>query len=107
MLVRDNEIFEIKADRIPIGYFEIDRDFTLNEIKIEKNDMIYMFSDGIIDQFGGPNKKRFMLKKLKEMLQQIHKRDLSEQKEIIFREFNNWKHDLVQTDDIMVMGIRF
>jgi phosphoserine phosphatase RsbU/P len=107
ILIHNNQIHEIKADRIPIGYFEINRDFTLNEVKIEKNDMIYMFSDGITDQFGGPYKKKFMLKKFIEILHRIHNKDLSEQKEIILSEFNNWKNELDQTDDIIVMGIRF
>jgi serine phosphatase RsbU (regulator of sigma subunit) len=106
ILIHENQIIEIKADRIPIGYSEIYRDFTLNEIKVDKNDMIYMLTDGIIDQFGGPLKKRFMLKKLKELLQLIHKKDLSEQKGIILNEFNHWKHDSDQTDDILVIGIR-
>jgi sigma-B regulation protein RsbU (phosphoserine phosphatase) len=106
ILIHENQVIEIKADRIPIGYFEIIRDFTLNEIKINKNDMIYMFSDGIIDQFGGPYNKRFMLKKLKEILLRVHKRALSEQKEIIFSELNLWQNDFVQTDDILLLGIR-
>jgi phosphoserine phosphatase RsbU/P len=107
ILFHDDQILEIKADRIPIGYFETNREFTLKELKVRNNDIIYMFSDGITDQFGGAFNKRFMLKKLKEILHLIHKRDLSEQKEIILTEFNRWKNDLIQTDDILIMGIRF
>ena len=107
ILFHDDQILEIKADRIPIGYFETNREFTLKELKVRNNDIIYMFSDGITDQFGGAFNKRFMLKKLKEILHLIHKRDLAEQKEIILTELNRWKNDLIQTDDILIMGIRF
>ena len=107
ILFHDDQILEIKADRIPIGYFETNREFTLKELKVRNNDIIYMFSDGITDQFGGAFNKRFMLKKLKEILYLIHNRDLSEQKKIILTELNLWKNDLIQTDDILIMGIRF
>ena len=107
ILFHDDQILEIKADRIPIGYFETNREFTLKELKVRNNDIIYMFSDGITDQFGGAFNKRFMLKKLKEILYLIHNRDLSEQKKIILTELNLWKNDLIQTDDIIIMGIRF
>jgi sigma-B regulation protein RsbU (phosphoserine phosphatase) len=104
--IRNGQILEIKADRMPIGYFEFSINFTLNEIQVEKNDMIYMFSDGITDQFGGPAKKRFMKRRLKEIFQQIWDKDLHVQKEFILSELNLWKHELEQTDDILVLGIR-
>jgi serine phosphatase RsbU (regulator of sigma subunit) len=107
ILIHENQIIEIKADRIPIGYYEINRDFTLNELKIDKNDMIYMFSDGLSDQFGGLNEKRFMIKNLKKILQEIQNKPMIQQKEIILNEFYRWKQGLDQTDDILVLGIRF
>ncbi|HUX58346.1 MAG TPA: response regulator [Bacteroidales bacterium] len=106
ILIHADEIFDIKADRIPIGYYEINGNFTLHEIDIEKNDTIYLFSDGIIDQFGGPKTKRFMLKHLKKILLGNHNKTMIRQKEILIEEFNRWKGDLVQTDDILVLGIR-
>ena len=107
ILIHADEIFDIKADRIPIGYYEINRNFTLYEIDIEKNDTIYLFSNGINDQFGGPKTKRFMLKHLKEILLQNHNNTMIRQKEILTEELNRWQGDLVQTDDILVLGIRF
>lgn len=107
ILIRNNEIISIKADRIPIGFYEVTGNFTLHEINIEKNDTIYLFSDGIVDQFGGPKTKRFMFKHLKEILLSIHGKPMSMQKEILTEELNRWKGDSVQTDDIMVLGIRF
>jgi phosphoserine phosphatase RsbU/P len=106
ILIHENQIIEIKADRFPIGYSEESHAFTLHNIKTEKNDIIYLFSDGIIDQFGGPLKKRFMLKRFKEVLLQIHNKDMSEQNEIILNEFIHWKQNSDQTDDILVMGFR-
>jgi phosphoserine phosphatase RsbU/P len=107
ILIHNDEIFDIKADRIPIGYYEVNGNFTLHEIDIEKNDTIYLFSDGIIDQFGGPGNRRFMIKQLKELLLGNHNNTMIRQKEILTEEFNWWKGDLVQTDDILVLGIQF
>jgi serine phosphatase RsbU (regulator of sigma subunit) len=107
ILIHADEIYDIKADRIPIGFYEKDGNFTLHEIEIEKNDTIYLFSDGIIDQFGGSANKRFMIKRLKELLLGNYKKTMIRQKEILIEELNRWKGDLVQTDDILVLGIRF
>ena len=107
ILIHADEIFDIKADRIPIGYYEKNENFTLHEIGIEKNDAIYLFSDGIKDQFGGLKTKRFMFKHLKEILLGNHNKTMIRQKEILTEELNRWKGDLVQTDDILVLGIRF
>jgi serine phosphatase RsbU (regulator of sigma subunit) len=68
--------------------------------------MIYLFSDGIIDQFGGPENRRFMLKHLKEILLNNHNKTLIGQKEILTEEINRWRGSLVQTDDILILGIR-
>jgi len=105
--IHADEIFVIKANRFPIGYYEINGKFTLNETDIKKNDTIYLFSDGIIDQFGGPINKRLMIKHLKELLLGNHNKTMKRQKEILIKELNRWKGDLVQTDDILVLGIRF
>jgi serine phosphatase RsbU (regulator of sigma subunit) len=107
ILIHKDEIFDIKADRIPIGFYEVTGKFTLHEIDIEKNDTIYLFSDGIIDQFGGSVNKRFMLKQLKEILLGNHKKAMIRQKEILINELNTWQGDSIQTDDILVLGIRF
>ncbi len=105
--IHADEIFVTKANRFPIGYYEINENFTLHETDIEKNDMIYLFSDGIIDQFGGPVNKRLMIKHLKEILLSNHNKTLIGQKEILTEELNRWRGSLVQTDDILVLGIRF
>jgi DNA-binding response OmpR family regulator len=107
ILIHEDKISDIKADRIPIGFYEVNKNFKLHEISIEKNDTIYLFSDGIIDQFGGPGNKRFMIKKLKDLIAGIQKKNMNQQKEIFIEELNRWKGKLVQTDDILVLGVRF
>jgi sigma-B regulation protein RsbU (phosphoserine phosphatase) len=107
ILIHDGELTTIKADSISIGFSDENKSFTLHEIFVEENDTIYMFSDGIIDQFGGPVNRRFMIKHLKEIFIQNYEADMKLQKEILVREINSWKGDLVQTDDIIVMGIKF
>lgn len=107
IVIHYDEIISIKADTIPIGYYEVKGSFTLHELNVEKNDTIYMFSDGMIDQFGGPADKRFMIRHLKEILFANHNKSMIMQKDILTQVFNNWKGDSVQTDDIVVMGIRF
>jgi phosphoserine phosphatase RsbU/P len=107
ILIRDNELIKIKADNIPIGYYEVKGNFTLHELDIKRNDSIYMFSDGIVDQFGGPVNRRFMIQHLKDIFLANHDSDMTLQREILINELKSWQGDLIQTDDIMVMGIRF
>jgi serine phosphatase RsbU (regulator of sigma subunit) len=69
-------------------------------------DALYMFSDGYCDQFGGPELKKFKKKNLKKLLFDIHMQDMSAQKEIVDTTIENWKGDLPQADDILMLGIR-
>jgi sigma-B regulation protein RsbU (phosphoserine phosphatase) len=107
ILIHAGELTTIKADSFSIGFSDEIKSFTLHEIYVEENDTIYMFSDGIIDQFGGPVNRRFMIKHLKEIFVKNYAADMKLQKEILLHEINSWRGELVQTDDIMVMGIKF
>jgi phosphoserine phosphatase RsbU/P len=107
IIIRNNIIISIKGDSISIGYCEVLKNFTLHELNVEKNDMIYMFSDGILDQFGGKKNKRFMIKHLKEIFLANNQKAVGLQKSILLNEFNDWKAGLEQIDDVLVMGIRF
>jgi len=73
----------------------------------EENDIIYLFSDGYADQIGGPNRKTFRSRKFKQLLINIHQKPLHEQKEILEKEYQEWRQNIEQIDDIMVMGIKF
>jgi phosphoserine phosphatase RsbU/P len=97
----------IKADRIPIGYYEKKAKFSLRTIQIRKGDTIYMFSDGFMDQFGGPDSRKIMSGKFRELLFQYHTLPLKSQKTKLFEYLSWWQQDLEQTDDILIVGIRF
>jgi ABC-type phosphate transport system substrate-binding protein/serine phosphatase RsbU (regulator of sigma subunit) len=107
-LIRDKELNEIKGDSMPIGlYSDENTSFQNQEFQFKENDIIYMFSDGYVDQLGGPNRKTFRSKNFKQLLLNIHQKPLEEQEAILEKEYEEWKRDMEQIDDIMVMGIRF
>jgi serine phosphatase RsbU (regulator of sigma subunit) len=106
-LIRKKELFEYKADRMPIGIFDNSNvAFTSQTIPSVPGDIIYLFSDGYADQFGGPNNKKFRYSTLKELLLEIHKLPLPKQKERLEKEFREWKGDNPQIDDVLIIGIR-
>jgi len=104
---RDGKFTEYKADRMPIGYHLGKSSFTRHEVKLKKNDVIYLFSDGYYDQFGGPDEKRFSSKNLKILLTGISGTPMDKQKEYLEQRFIEWKGENEQVDDIVIMGIRF
>jgi serine phosphatase RsbU (regulator of sigma subunit) len=107
-LIRDKELVEFKGDSMPIGiYSEDDKSFNNKELILNENDIIYMFTDGYIDQLGGPDRKTFKSKQFKQLLIDIHQKPLNEQKALLEKEYQAWRRDIEQIDDIMVMGIRF
>ncbi|TNF27793.1 MAG: hypothetical protein EP314_04450, partial [Bacteroidetes bacterium] len=107
-IFRDKELIEIKGDRFPVGTFvgEEIREFTNHEIEVKPGDMVYLFSDGFSDQFGGPKGKKFMIKRFKALLEDVHQENVDKQYELIAKRFKNWKGNLEQVDDIVVMGVR-
>ena len=107
-LIRNSELNEIKGDTMPIGLYEDEiTSFQNQEFQFKENDIIYMFSDGYVDQLGGPKRKTFRSKNFKQLLLNIHQKPLEEQEAILEKEYEEWKLDMEQIDDIMVMGIRF
>lgn len=107
-IFRNGKLIEIKGNRFPVGTFvgEEIREFTNHEIDVESGDMLYIFSDGFADQFGGPNGKKFMIKRFKAMLEDIHRRPLDEQYDLLVKHLKNWKGNLEQVDDIIVLGVK-
>ena len=92
---------------MPIGIFDMpEKDFTSQNIPSRPGDLIYMFSDGYADQFGGPNHKKFKYSSLKTLLVEIHKFPLQKQKQKLEKHFIEWKGDSVQTDDVLIIGFR-
>ncbi|MGZ4116043.1 MAG: PP2C family protein-serine/threonine phosphatase, partial [Bacteroidia bacterium] len=107
-IIRNGEVIEIKADMFPIGIHivETPEPFTNNKIELQKGDSLYIFSDGYSDQFGGPNGKKFMKNKMKELLLSIQDKKMTEQEKILKQSFYQWKGSLEQVDDILIIGIK-
>ncbi len=105
-LFRNNEMIEYKGNKQPIGIYRKEKSFTNYEIQLEKEDKIYIFSDGFIDQFGGERNKKFMKKNFKKLLSEIQNENMNKQKQIINNTFENWKGNYKQIDDVLVMGVK-
>lgn len=106
-IVREGTILVTQPDKFPIGGLQMaaDRSFKNNIIKIQKNDSIYIFTDGYADQFGGENGKKMMTAKFKEKLIAIQSLTMREQEIELKNYFNNWKGQHEQVDDVLVIGI--
>ncbi len=106
-MIRDGKLSTFKADRMPIGIHERDKNpFTNTLINMHKDDKYYILSDGYIDQFGGPKGKKFMTKRFKNLILEIHEKPMTEQKEILWNTLLDWRGDIEQLDDIIVIGVR-
>jgi len=106
-LIRDGELIQYKADKFPVGAFigeELNR-FQNTVIEIKKGDVIYIFSDGYADQFGGHDNRKFMSKNFRDLLLEIHNLPTEEQERILDQTFTEWKGSNAQVDDILVIGI--
>jgi tetratricopeptide (TPR) repeat protein len=106
LYVFDNQINAIKADKQPIGKSDNRQPFKTHEITFNPEITFYLMTDGYADQFGGPRGKKFMYKRLEEKLFSISNYDLNKQKEILEQNFNDWKGDLEQLDDVTIIGIK-
>jgi len=108
-LIRNNELTEYKADKLSIGISHTENQsfFTNHQVKLEKNDVVYIFTDGYADQFGGPQGKKFKYKQLKELLLKNVNLSMNEQKLILDTTIEKWKGELEQVDDILIIGIKF
>jgi serine phosphatase RsbU (regulator of sigma subunit) len=106
-IFRDGELLETKADRMPIGVHDRDSiPFKNNIVDLKSGDQLYMFSDGYIDQFGGPKGKKFMTKRFKKFLLEITNLTMTEQKERLWENIVEWRGEIEQVDDIIIIGIR-
>lgn len=105
-IIRDKELMIYHADKISIGEDNLNHEFTLNNIKLRKGDMIYLFTDGYVDQFGGKNGKKFKFTQFRNLLLDISDKDMEEQHEILYDTIVKWQGGYEQLDDIMIFGIR-
>ncbi|MCB9222595.1 MAG: two-component regulator propeller domain-containing protein [Crocinitomicaceae bacterium] len=105
-LVRNGEIEEISADRMPIGSYVVKKDFNEHTFKLQKGDVFYIFTDGYADQFGGPKGKKFKYSTFKKVLYDNKDLPLAQQAEILRSTLNSWMGDYEQIDDICVIGVK-
>ena len=106
VVVRKKEILSIDGDRMPIGLCDVDKKFNNHIFDIKKDDMIYLFSDGFIDQFGGDNNKKIKRKRFKELLISINEYPMPIQKERLNLFFKEWKGKNEQVDDVLIFGLK-
>ena len=105
-IIRNSELIEIKATRNPIGFYPKEKPFKNNEIQLQNNDKIYIFTDGYQDQFGTNNKK-FTSKRFKQLIISVSHLPMPEQNDILLNTLKDWQGDTDQIDDITVMGIEW
>jgi len=107
-IIRNNNLIEIKPNRYPVGggFPYENKKCTLNDFQLQAGDILYQFSDGYADQFGGSKSKKMRIKPFKKLLLEIHTDPLMLQKEKLFDFFNAWKGELEQVDDILIIGVK-
>ncbi len=105
--ISENKINHVKGDNQPIAFHTGKNEpFTNHEIKLKKGDMLYIYSDGFADQFGGVKGKKYMTGKFKKFLLSISELPIDKQKYLVKSEFTNWMGENEQIDDVCVMGVR-
>lgn len=108
VLVRNEELIEYKGDKMPVGKHIVEeKPFTSNKIELEHNDMIYLYSDGFPDQFGGPKGGKFKSRPFKQLLTRISTETVKGQHGILESELKSWMGQEPQVDDILIIGIRY
>jgi serine phosphatase RsbU (regulator of sigma subunit) len=103
-----NRIVELPGDKMPIGIAaDIELPFSDHIIELERGDMIYLFTDGFVDQFGGAYGKKFKYRSFRNLLLNIYNMSMQEQKTSLLNEFENWKGENPQLDDVLIFGFKF
>ena len=106
-IIRNGGLDEYKPDKMPVGkYGDELKPFSLQTINLQKGDVVYSFTDGYADQFGGPKGKKFKYKQLEEKLLAYHNLPMEEQKKNLAEIFENWKGNMEQIDDVLVIGVK-
>lgn len=106
-VLSNDEIKEYKGDKFPVGSFVEEQTLSFKTISVEvnKGDLLYLFSDGFADQFGGEKGKKFKLSNLREEFKMAKGIPIEKQKSFLHKRFTEWKGNLEQVDDVMIIGI--
>ncbi|MCU0359542.1 MAG: SpoIIE family protein phosphatase [Bacteroidia bacterium] len=105
-VVKKNKLTVLEATRQPIGSGKAKEKFITHSILLDKGDMVYLFTDGFIDQFGGPKSKKYKSKNFYSFLQNISTEKIDHQELLVNKEFADWMGSNFQVDDVMVIGIQ-
>ena len=106
-IVRNNELIIHNANKFPIGAFIGEKEnFDNITIQLQKNDQLYIYSDGFADQFGGPRGKKFMVGNFRKLLTNISNNPKKEQMNILTNTLSEWQGDLEQVDDVLIIGLK-
>jgi len=107
-VMRDGDLIEVKPDKQPVGFLleDVSEPFTAHEMQLQKGDIIYTFTDGFTDQFGGQDGKKFKFKRFRDLLKSIQNKSMMQQKELIEEAFEIWKSDYDQVDDVCIIGVK-
>jgi len=107
-LIRQGKFMQLEADKMPIGIYKTaDVSFTNHEISLEKDDLLYIFTDGYYDQFGGPRNTKMFSSNFRKLLLDIHKHPMTVQLQLIEKYYDTWKGNNEQVDDVLVIGFKF
>ncbi|HSA04134.1 MAG TPA: SpoIIE family protein phosphatase, partial [Tenuifilaceae bacterium] len=108
LIIRNGELIQLKGDKCPIGAFSrrAATGYTHQEMDVQKGDMVYVFSDGYTDQFGGDDNRKFLMSNFKKLLVDVHQLPINEQKVKMEEVLFDWMKYESQLDDILVIGIR-
>jgi ligand-binding sensor domain-containing protein/serine phosphatase RsbU (regulator of sigma subunit) len=107
LIIRDKQIIRYKGDPMPIGIHLKEKDhFTDHTVEVKEKDMIYMYSDGYQDQFGGERNRKFLPKNLRNKLLEVSEKQPEEQYQMLNQTFEDWKGDNPQVDDVLLIGIK-
>ncbi len=107
-ILRNEKMIELKGDKFPVGAFvgEDLKRFTQVDFQLQKGDIVYLFTDGYADQFGGEKGKKFKYRQLESKLLEIHTQQMQKQKTILETTFENWRGTLEQVDDVCIVAVK-
>lgn len=108
-VMKKNEMVEIKGNKFAIGggIYKNQTNFTNTKLSLDKGDSFYFCSDGFPDQFGGPDNRKFGPKRLRSLITDVHTKSMKDAYKVFDKEWEDWRGDEKQTDDVLLIGIKF
>ncbi|MGZ3901450.1 MAG: PP2C family protein-serine/threonine phosphatase, partial [Bacteroidia bacterium] len=106
LIIKTDTIVQLPADKMPVGKGVKEEPFKLYTAELSKDDLLYLYTDGFADQFGGPKGKKFKYKQLNDLLLGLSPLSLNEQNQKLKHSFETWRGPLEQLDDVCIIGIK-